>query len=124
MQMKLKSYFLDTESFLKYFLKTQGISLEQYQYDMENLQSTAGDLLSLCKSRIVSGIDIYPYLYVLDKVRKTKPLDMKSFTRYFTVMYNKHENEHIENNLTNIIEVMANENEILYLVAAMQYYFL
>lgn len=124
MQMKLKSLFLDTESFLKCFLRTQGISFEQYQYDMTTLQHNACDLLDLCHNRMVSGIDIYPYVYVLDKIRKSKPLDLKNFIRYFTVMYNKQSDEKIPNHLAGIMNIMSNEKLVLFLIATMQYYFL
>jgi hypothetical protein len=125
MQMKhnLKQHFLDTETFLKHFMKTQGISYDQFQKDMETFEDDAKYLIDLMQaSRIVLGIDVYPYLYVLHKIKKR---EADKFIRYFTVMANKHVlvDEILEPNIDIIIPYFTKEDTFLYFVAAIQYYY-
>lgn len=126
MKTTLKAHFLDTESFLKRFMKTYSVSFEQYQEDIDKFERNAADLLCYCKEKIPCGIDIHPYIYVLDRVRKTRPIDLSGFLRFLVVMYKKHVEPDCQTPL-NVTEVVKNFSEghmVLYLIAAMQYYFL
>lgn len=126
MKQSLKSYFIDTETFLKHFLKTNGISIDQYQKDMLTLNIDAEDLIKCCKNKINHDIDIHPYIYVLNKTRQNKPKDVASFIRFLTVNYKKHVDQDFRTggDLYDIVKFYSNPTTFLYLLAVMQYYFL
>lgn len=122
MQMKLKSYFLSSETFLRLFLKAHSITIEQYQQEMENLEKEHCDLF--CQERIVCGVDTYPYIYIIHTLRKSRPQELCNFLVYFSAMYNKYSgNDNIIISVDDINMLLSNKVLILYLVAAMQYYF-
>lgn len=126
MKTTLKAHFIDTETFLKRFMKTYSISFDQYQADIDKFERSAADLLGTCKDKLPCGIDIQPYIYVLDKVRRTRPIDLSGFLRYLMVMYKRHVDEdcHASHDVGGIVGYFSEGYMVLYLIAAMQYYFL
>lgn len=131
----VKHMILDTETFLKYFMKSQMISYDQYVRDMDTFETDGKRLLDMLQDRVINGIDVLPYTYALAKVQQKDPRLMNRFIRYFLTMMSKSSNgdcdrdldthaECTNMNLEDVIRRYCRNVDVLYLIAAIQYYFL
>lgn len=123
----LKNYILTFDNLIKFFLKTHNINIDEYTKDINNLNFD-----QLYRQRFIKGIDTYPYIYILYKMKDINRKDLEYFLQYFQIMLSKINGDKIillngmkvEETLEKVLEMYLNEEYILYLIVMIQYYFL
>ena len=122
----LKNYILTFDNLIKFFLKAHNIDITEYTEDINIF-----DFEKTYPNRYIKGIDVYPYIYILYKMKQVNNRDLEYFLRYFHIMLSKVNNHNINiyemelnDFLNKTLELYLNEEHILYLVVMIQYYFL
>lgn len=107
---------MDNNTFLSYYLRYKKISHDEFLQDIETLQKDA-----MIEKRIVCGMDIFPYLYVLHRERDS----LDYFLLFFKVTLQKYCDIDIKDfSLQGVLNEFDKDIMVLYLIAAIQYYFL
>ena len=120
MKISLRNILIPTDLYLMHFLKTINITFETYENEFNNLKI----YLDLIPDRIIHGIDVYPYIYILHYLYvKQKEL----FANLFRCMILQLKDFividiDIRSDFESYIRLFFKEVNIIYLIIFIQYY--
>lgn len=114
---------------LSQFMKTHRITNNEYHDDMNTFDQDISQWVKILGKRHMYDIDTYPYLYILKKVKQKNDTVLGNFALFFAVILQRNGvlDNIIHPNIDDILHACSDGNDMflfVYLIAAIQYYFL
>ena len=115
---------MSPEAMLQQFLYIFAIPKHVYANDLKNFEDKVVHMRSLLKTRVIHGVDTYPYIYILHKLSILYPHTLKNLLLYFSVQMRKNNICEVAPNIESVLKECDNSIIFLYFMVVLQYYLL
>ena len=115
---------MSPEVMLQQFLNIFGIPKHEYANDLMNFEEKIATMRHMLKTRVIHGVDTYPYMYILHKLECLHPQTLYNFLLYFSVMMKRNDICVVTPDIEAVLNKCDNSIIFIYFMAVLQYYLL